>query len=233
MTDGGRVNYKLLIVLPCAGLVAGMVTADVSYPALQSDVALLLLSATFGFFVALCFGVFRIMRSARSIITFVAGSILACFVAFAAATITELLSQFGSGAVYSILNRSRPPEPIVYSTALFVGGTAGAFGLLIALFYTVLPEWRRRGGVAIAFYWSLVGGALAVVGWKLGPFLGMALWSGLHARGLTPPTETALNAAGQPSRDLSLYVLWQAGMALVLGLALQTYAASRQAKVTS
>lgn len=173
------------------------------------------------------------MRGVRGMITFVCGSILAFFIALAATFVAELLSEFGSGAFYSMLNRSRPPEPLVYSAGLFVGGFVGAFVMLMALFHVMVPHAKHGRRVATAAYWSLAGGALAVIGWKLGPSLGMGLWSGLHARGLTPPTETALNAAGRPSHELSLYLVWQTGMALVLGLALQALAASRQAKVTS
>lgn len=233
MAEQGRINYPLLIVLLCAGLLSGLVTTRLLYPALQSAIELLLLSTIFGFFLAACFGIFGVMRDIRGMAIFIGGSILAYSLAVATGSISGVLSQFGSAVFYSMLNRSRPLEPLVYSADLFVGGFVGAFVILMVLFHVVVSEVQRRRRAATAAYWSLAGGALAVIGWKLGPSLGMALWSGLHARGVTPSTETALNAAGQPSHELSLYLVWQTGMALILGLALQTFAASRQAKVTS
>jgi len=195
------------------------------YPALQSGLAIFVRSAIFGLLVAICFWLFGFMRSGWSMMIFTAESIVACIAGLVATAVAEIVSEFGTGVVYSLLDRSRPPEPLVYSGALFVGGLVGAFVMLMVLFHIVAPEARPRGHAAAAFFWSLAGGALAVVGWKLGPSLGMALWSGAHARGLTPPAETALNAAGQPSHELALYLIWQTGIALVLGLALQSLAA--------
>jgi hypothetical protein len=41
---------------------------------------------------------------------------------------------------------------------------------------------------------TILSGALAVIGWALGPYFGIHLWSALHALGYTPPHETFQNA---------------------------------------
>src|SRR5690348_15128195 len=97
MTGNGTINYPLLIVLLCAGLLSGLVTTQLLYPASQSAIELLLLSAIFGFFVVVCFAVFGVVRDIRGMAIFIGGSILAYSSAVVMGSIAGLLSQFGSG----------------------------------------------------------------------------------------------------------------------------------------
>jgi len=69
--------------------------------------------------------------------------------------------------------------------------------------------------------WSLIGGALAVIGWNLGPWLGAALWSLQYDLNLTSPNDRLEYAVlqGRTGGD-SLLVVWQTGMGFVVGIAL-------------
>lgn len=78
--------------------------------------------------------------------------------------------------------------------------------------------WRRRAFNCLC--WAPVGGVLGIVGWALGPTLGMALWSVAHTMGFTPPDETFQNARGDTSHMYSLWVVWQTGVGFLLGLVL-------------
>jgi hypothetical protein len=78
-----------------------------------------------------------------------------------------------------------------------------------------------------------VGGILGVIGWALGPSLGMAIWYGAHGLGLTAPDETSRNSLGQHSDVFALNVVWQTGMALVLAIMLWPYRAKSREVVSN
>jgi len=113
-----------------------------------------------------------------------------------------------------------PPDRIgeVKDLALVVGGLTGGFCTIcaVSLLFNSSHTWQRR--MLKALCWTPVGALLAVVGWALGPSLGIALWQIIHSMNLTPPTETVRNAQGYQSHMFSLLAIWQAGMGLVLGL---------------
>jgi hypothetical protein len=83
-------------------------------------------------------------------------------------------------------------------------------------------------------FWSILVGALSPIAWELGPSLGMWLWSGLHAAGITSPTNTFSNALsgetgyGPPSRLYALFVVWQTALGLALGVALRNQREKRE-----
>ena len=79
----------------------------------------------------------------------------------------ELCSPFG---------RPGDEDALISKSALFAGGLAGTFMALGAVSVPMNSgiAWEHR--MLTVLYGSLVGGILGVLGWTLGPFLGMALW---------------------------------------------------------
>jgi len=122
------------------------------------------------------------------------------------------------------------------NAALFVGGTVGSFLICIAVLRLVRPGPRWTRILDEALLWSLVGGVLSVVGWNLGPWLGMALWRMQHSLNLTLPGDRFEYALvqGRAGGD-SLLLVWQMGMGLFLGSALdgQQFAEQREKTKTS
>jgi hypothetical protein len=126
----------------------------------------------------------------------------------------------------SPLGRPGDEDALISKSALFAGGLAGTFMALGAVSVSMNSDiaWEHR--MLTVLYWSLVGGILGVLGWTLGPFLGMALWSVIHPLGLTAPTDTSQNARGETSHRYSIWTVWQTGMGLLLGLVLHGYRAN-------
>jgi hypothetical protein len=138
----------------------------------------------------------------------------------AATTFAYYLSFLAAGAVEMHFVQSK--DGSISSLALFVGGLTGAVFVLCSmsfLFDSEMP-WQRR--LLRALRWSPVGAILGILGWVLGPFVGMAVWFVVHALGLTIPTETSQNAHGETSHMYSLWVVWQTGMGGLLGLLLHS-----------
>lgn len=225
MTIQRSADYGLPASLMVAGLLSGLITAGLLYPIGQSQIAFLLFPGfVLGLLTFACFLACGITLSAASAVSFVGGSTVSYTAAVGVASITEVLTEFAVVATYSFMHRSRPQEPLVYLSALFAGGTAGAFVIFTALLHVLFHNVKRQRRLTDAFYWSLGGGILAVIGWKLGSSLGMALWVPAHALGLTAPGETVSNALyGQSSHRYSLFVIWEAGIGFLLGLVTRKY----------
>jgi hypothetical protein len=114
----------------------------------------------------------------------------------------------------------------VSPVSIFAGGTPGGFLLFSftsILLQSVLVD--ANGGFREswlkALAWSPVAGILGIIGWALGPTLGIAIWSAFDSLGLTPPAETVRNALGQTSDQFSLFLVWQAGVGFVLAIILR------------
>jgi len=118
----------------------------------------------------------------------------------------------------------------VSNTALFVGGTVGAF-LVLTIVLLLVGSGPPRTRVFAALCWSLVGGALGIVGWNLGPWLGMVLWSLQHSLNLTLPGDRFEYALVQGRAGIySLFLVWQTGMGLLVGLAVKQILVSRHSE---
>jgi hypothetical protein len=119
------------------------------------------------------------------------------------------------------MDEQNAPSPI----ALFVGGVLGGFLILSEAVFLPRIETKKRA-FKLALLWSLLGGAAAAVGWELGPTLGAALLSlvhALHFDSLTNLPGDVLNGADITRSSFSLYVVWQTGMAFLLGVLLRRY----------
>jgi hypothetical protein len=113
-------------------------------------------------------------------------------------------------------------QPEAMPSSLFLAGLIG--GLLVV--GTLL--WLRRemgpGRVMIgSLIGALTGGALGVLGGRLAPSFGTAVWRILHAFRMAGDTYRPDDPLGYGAAnfDCSLFVVWQKGMALVIGLVLR------------
>lgn len=106
----------------------------------------------------------------------------------------------------------------VSGQALFVGGLAGAFLIISAVSLLLNTGTTGQNRMLKILGWTPVGGFLGILGWALGPSLGIVLWQIVHSMNLTASTEMPQNAQGYRSSILSLWAVWQAGMGFVLGL---------------
>jgi nitrate reductase gamma subunit len=112
--------------------------------------------------------------------------------------------------------------PSTSPLSLFAGGSVGSFLVLGGVLLLVHRDGRPRALALKVLVSSAICGFLSVIGWALGPSLGMYLWSALHALGRTPPDEAFQNALhSDVSHQLSLFVIWQTGTASLLGFILR------------
>jgi hypothetical protein len=118
--------------------------------------------------------------------------------------------------------------------ALFVGGLVGAFLVFFAVISLCQPGISSRALARKALQGALLGGVLGVAGWALRSSVGVALWYLFHALGFTPWSESSprewfhnQNDYGQRARMYSLYVVWQSGVAVAVGLMLRRISIQR------
>jgi hypothetical protein len=206
---------SLAIVLPVAGLLSGLTTAGLAYPCRQ--VGVYGIGSVFGVIMGIALAKTKILQGAWKAILFIVPAAAAYYLAYAAAGVAELclaLVKFPG---------TQSPSPTPSPVALFVGGTVGGFTILAVFSMLAIYPGVDIGTLALnSLSWSPVGGVLGVIGWELGPFLGMLVWSGAHSIGLTDPTETYQNALLSDKCHLfSLWAVWQTGIALVLAILLQ------------
>ena len=139
-------------------------------------------------------------------------------------TITYPLSILVSAGIQLLFwrNSSMDDRPDLSSITLFAGGFVGAFVVIAVTQWLVASKSRKRSTLVRSLWWSLSGGILGVVGWNLGSSLGMSLWTIAHDLHLTARDEGLLNALhGDTSHQFSLWLVWQTGIGMVSGLALQ------------
>ena len=217
-------NFKkrdpaLILLTSSGGLVSALIALGASYPlghfaVSQSnrlvDFSQIFFPGTvFGVLVSGCFALRGYLRELWKAITLTMASAVAyCFSVWAAVGIS--LHPFGLV----------PPDRIgeVTDLALVVGGLTGGFCTIcaVSLLFNSSHTWQRR--MLKALCWTPVGALLAVVGWALGPSLGVALGHIVHSMNLASPTETFQYATGQASYFISTWAAWQAGMGFALGL---------------
>ena len=217
-------NYQkrdpaLMLLVSCGGLISALITSSsifhLGHFVVSQHNRLLDFSqiffpgAVYGVILSGCFALRRYLHDAWKAIVITAVCTLAYFFSTVAA-VEVSLHPFG------LVPDDRRGE--VTDPALVAGGLTGAFCIVcvVALLLNSRLTWQRR--ILKALCWTPVGAILAVVGWALGPSIGIALWQIVHSMNLTAPTETFQNAQGQPSHMFSLWAIWQAGMGFVLGL---------------
>jgi hypothetical protein len=140
---------------------------------------------------------------------------------FVAASIGAYISAYCTG-YYSVdldfTIRDERGRALLWDVVLFCAGTVGAFVLLGAAQLLFCAERKWSVVVKRGLAWSLAGGSLAVAGSELGGSLGKVLWLLLNSLHLTISHADVQAAVQDESvNSVSLFALWQAGMAAVLG----------------
>ena len=128
------------------------------------------------------------------------------------------------------MGTAEPAGPV----GLFAGGLVGGFLLFLAVDLLCQPVISKQGLLKRVLQGALLGGLLGVVGWALRSSVGVAIWNLMHAFGLVPKWEIRPQTwfhgesdYGQRTRMYSLYVVWQTGIASVIGLMLRQVRISR------
>ena len=214
-TPGKSSRGGIVVPTAFAGLVSGLITVGLVYPIGQLSIkyhqlAMYLLGAPFGAVLAAYLASYKLLRGLGGLwraIFLVTVSMGTYFVSFILAGLVEFAVHASPGSV----------SPI----SLFAGGFVGGFVILGTVTLLVYPTTNFASLRQRIFFAAILSGALGVIGWALGPYFGIHLWSALHALGYTPPDETFQNTLlGDRSRWLSLFVVWQTGTAFLLGFIL-------------
>src|SRR6266446_6152461 len=212
MTSERTRDFGFVLLMTLAGLASGVLTAALSDGHLSTD-----LGIPFGAIVAFSLAMTGILpRLWKAVCLF--ALIAAAFV------VSVILAENAELAIRQLLTVVRETH---YPSSFFAGGMAGGFIVMCGALLLAQPNRRFSALLRQAFLWSLFVGALAPIAWTLGPSVGMCVWSGLHAVGLTTTTNTFQNALygetayGAPNRLYALFVVWQTGMAFALGMTLR------------
>jgi len=151
-------SYSLVPLLTSAGLISGLITAALDYPA--GKLGEYVLGGVFGTIIAVALAVGGLLpKFWRAILLPVAAAVV-FYLSWYSAGIVELGLASGNSSMGQPFNVS----PI----AMFVGGVVGGFGVLGVILALVQPQEGMRTHAINAVSWSLMGGILAVVGWLLG-----------------------------------------------------------------
>jgi hypothetical protein len=203
-------NRGLIAGLVLAGFASGIlsvISLEVfsNIPQLEPfRLGLYLPGAIFGVIVWAYYAIFSGVRSWVTLLALIAACIGAYFSAVQL-TASEIVD-------FRLLGDSS------FYVSIFLSGMVGAFLVLAAAQFLLATNRRWKTILNAALRWSLAGGALGVAGWTLGGSLGKVLWLALHAVHLTA-SDLSFEAAvrNQTVNLFSLFALWQACMAALLG----------------
>jgi hypothetical protein len=216
LNDHNR-DLPLALLTASAGLISALIAVCLNYPIGRYAAQLrklwgfgfiFLPGAMFGLIISSCLAFRGYLRDVWKAIVITAFFGHSYYVSIWIAGAVELYLPFGGPG-----NEGAS----VSTPALFAGGLVGAFlvvGVVSVLLNRRIP-WDRC--VLEGMYWSPVGGILGLLGWTLGPSLGMATWLVVQPLGVTAPTETFQNARGYTSHMYSLWIVWQTGIGILLG----------------
>lgn len=204
---------RLFILLPLAGLLSGLITVALSHGSSRTY----WIGGVFGVVVGIGLLLTERLHGAwKAAVVFVPAAI-AFLLSLSVASITQLLYL-----AYLVSPETDSPANSYSLVALFFGGIVGGF-LILAMFSTVCyPKAGIRNIALNSLTWSPSGGILSLVGWLLGPVVGVAVWYLLDAVGLTPFTQGAEKTLDSDKLHMiSLFVVWQTGMGVVLSRMLE------------
>lgn len=122
--------------------------------------------------------------------------------------------------------------------SLVGGGLVGGYLFLGEALYLLRPGVRASSLALGALLLSMVSGALAAIGWVLGPYLGTAISELFYVAHIptTVPVPTPydpLYGYRTPTVEFSLHLIWQTGIAFTLGAMVKRYSATPHAKEIS
>lgn len=199
-----------MLVLPLAGLLSAVLTILACTAISLSLFAGAIFAGVLSVYLVEI-GVLSNSQAARLII--VAG--VAYVLSFlAAAGVDFALGSFGLLTKAEEGSLSMPPSPSPIS--LCAAGLLGGFLLTGEVLFLVRSNSRTDAIIREALSWSVLGGALAVVGWLFAPSLGVFTFRAASALGLARGSTVE-----EASLESSLFFVWQTGMALAIASILQ------------
>ena len=216
--ESGRRGY-LKLVLPIAGLIFGTLAAilTIVVPSYVERWGIPFFGALFDpTFIGNIFGavmavfvcIFLRPRSFWRALSVVVASTFAYLVAW---YITIFSSMYGG--LMRVHEQTAGDLENTSVLAFVIGGTVGAFALLLPVLL-LFSKGRRTPRVLLDLsVWTIAGGALGALGWAFGPSLGSVAAS-LFGYRVTANSGDISDSAYY----CSIFLVWQAGMGLVLGL---------------
>lgn len=208
-----RFTRKTLAGMAFAGLLSGIVSViclevSASIPRLHEFRSTLYIpGVVFGVVISAYYAILWRSGSWLRLLWFIAASTAAYFVAVQCSVYT----------LFGFKELDWPARPWAFYGALFIGGIAGTFVLLTSAQLLLSTRRRWKAVLAAAILWSFAGGALGVAGYALGGTLGKLLWLALSALHLASDASLETAVRNENVNMFSLFVLWQACMAPVLG----------------
>jgi hypothetical protein len=206
-------GYALLGYL-ATGIVAGLATCAsprLLVPAVGERLFRNCLGGVFGLILVLYEQFLDRQFSFFRAFTFVISSGVAYFTAEQAA---ELARSYWPPIHLPLLNLD-PNE----AKMMIGGGLAGAFVLFPAFYFLFargVPWDRFAVKLALAV---LSGAVLGIIGWSLWSSIGAGAWQLLRLLHLGEPSQVTLHSAPEDTAHFySLYIVWQSGFALLLGI---------------
>jgi hypothetical protein len=219
-----RSRFRSVVYLTLAGLLSSLLTVGSPHFFL-AIFGMFSVGMIFGSVLAscfcLCFGVRSPWKLGGFVITSIVAYLLALF-SIGPSPFGFLAFPFTYPAVFiaKALGFGHAPRGEVAPVLLFGPGALGAFLVLTAGLFAISSQKRGRWSLLLkALIGSLVGGLLGAIGYALGPSLGFVLWEFLHAWGgpISSAHYQQVIAGGEANFD-SVFLLWQTGVALLLGL---------------
>jgi len=219
MTQRPNGHGVAIAALTLAGLISGLFSSCDFFPffnEITSDV--FMRDFLHDVFIGSCFGlalsaglIFWGLRSAWKVLALVVTSV-------AAWRISVLLTM----QAWSMWHARNSSEDMHTPSAVYsTGGFAGAFLLFMAVFFLLFPREKLWRITSSALAWSLGGAVLAVAGWALGPPLGKPIWLTLNSINLTDQhMDLSTAMVNEAPNYVSLFLVWQPGIAFLLGIAL-------------
>jgi hypothetical protein len=191
-----RVDDRWL--LPVEGLVSGILTCLISVlPFSIGNALFLFVGLVFGVVISVHFWFFRGVRSAFRLLTFTATCTVAYIVSFFATAWSPFHPQF--------LNFSGIDSRAIDSSPFLTGGFLGAAIVCAGIYFFLAPSKNWQVFLLKAAFISVACGLLGVLGWAVGNQLLIGGW---------------LSGLGSSLQYYALYVIWQTGAALLLGVLL-------------
>lgn len=204
----GMRNRRIIPVL----VVAGLVSAVITILFLWHSIFLIFSGFVFGLIIAACLGKLGVFTQRQS----------GWFIAVAAAAhfFSFYLVLFLQDSLLPMSNRGTD-SPL----AFLAGGALGGLLVVGALPLVLDKRTSKRDTLIDALPWAAagaaLGGGLAVIGILFGPTLGAGAVELLRVLHLLPFHG---NARMRPPDDwYSLYLIWQTGIALMLGIIVRRY----------
>ena len=195
---------KLFVVLSVAGLVSGFLTCILMYRHTEAPI---FSGVVFALFLTVPLAISGILDSYFKALILMAVTTAAYSVAAFVAIGIQMSNP-------QIILPSEVGRELASPTALFDGGLAGGFLVFGAVVLLCRTGISMRTLFLRVFLGTILGGLLGVVGWALSASVGVTTWHLLHALHIAGVDD------GQTSRMYSVYLVWQTGVAMAVGIML-------------